>query len=342
MLTYYTRDHLLHVSAGELARGELVPAFEKPERAEIIRARIEEVGLGPIAPPRRYPHEALTRVHDAGLVHFLETGYAEWEAAGRTGDALPFSWISPGMRDDVVPNCIDGKLSYYTFDVGAPLTKTSWAAIRGSADVALSGAEDISSGAGSVFALCRPPGHHASTRVFGGYCFLNNAAIAAQYLLDRGAARVAVLDVDYHHGNGTQEIFWGRADVLMISIHADPHEEYPFLSGHADEIGSGAGEGYTVNLPLALGSAWDVWGQALETACRRIDSYAPDAIIVSLGVDTYKLDPISQFRLDHEDYLRMGERIAKLGRPTLFVMEGGYAVAEIGINAVNVLQGFAA
>jgi acetoin utilization deacetylase AcuC-like enzyme len=244
------------------------------------------------------------------------------------------------MRDDRVPNCVDGRLSYYAFDVGVSVTATTWPAVRRGVDVALSGAEAIRGGELSAFALCRPPGHHVTRDQFGGYCYLNNAAIAAQYLLDRGAARIAILDVDYHHGNGTQQIFWARSDVLLASLHGDPDFEYPYLSGHADEIGAGDGEGFTLNFPLPAGTIWESWGAALDDACRRIADYAPDIVIVSLGVDTYKKDPISAFKLEHEDYLRMGARIARLARPTLFVMEGGYAVAEIGVNAVNVLQGF--
>ena len=340
MRTIYTDEHRLHVSAGELVFGQYVPAFEKPERADLIRARVDEVGLGPVAAPDSYPVESILRIHHPGMVALLETGYDEWLAAGRTGDALPFSWRARGMRDDVVPSFIDGKLSYFSFDAGAPLTRTTWQAVRRSVDVALTGADAIRAGERAIFSLCRPPGHHAATSQYGGYCFLNNAAIAAQHLIDNGAGRIAILDVDYHHGNGTQEIFWERDDVLFASIHGDPNFEYPFLSGYADEIGAGAGEGFTLNLPLPAGSPWETWGEALETACRRVADYAPDVLLVSLGVDTFKLDPISQFRLDHDDYLRLGERIAGLGRPTLFVMEGGYAVAEIGINAVNVLQGF--
>jgi acetoin utilization deacetylase AcuC-like enzyme len=340
MQTFYTDEHLRHVSAGEFVFGHYVPAFEKPERAEIIRARVEAVGLGPIVPPVSFPRESLLRIHDPGMVDVIEFGFAEWQGAGREGDALPFSWRARGMRDDRVPRHIDGKLSYYAFDAGAPLMAGTWHAVRRSADVALSAAEVIRAGANSAFALCRPPGHHAQTDQFGGYCFLNNAAIAAQHLLDHGAGRIAILDVDYHHGNGTQEIFWNRADVFFASIHGDPDFEYPFLSGFADEIGIGAGEDLNLNLPLPAGSAWDSWSAALETSCRRIADYGPDLVIVSLGVDTFQADPISQFKLISEDYLRMGARIARLGRPTLFVMEGGYAVAEIGINAVNVLKGF--
>jgi acetoin utilization deacetylase AcuC-like enzyme len=174
----------------------------------------------------------------------------------------------------------------------------------------------------------------------GGYCYLNNAAIAAQFLRDTSAARVAILDVDYHHGNGTQQIFYERSDVLFVSLHADPRVEYPYFLGYADEPGLGDGFGFTVNYPLPLGTTWDTYGKALERACRRVATHGADVVVVSLGVDTYEHDPISGFRLTREDYPRIGARIAKLGRPTLFVMEGGYAVDDLGVNAVGVLSGF--
>ena len=208
------------------------------------------------------------------------------------------------------------------------------------AQVALTAQAAIQNGAHSAFALCRPPGHHAASDLMGGYCYLNNAAIAAQAFIDQGRRKVAILDVDYHHGNGTQSIFYTRDDVLFTSIHGHPEAEFPFFLGYEDERGEGAGEGFNFNYPLAAGSAWERWSEALELACIEIERYDADVIVVSLGVDTFKNDPISQFKLDSPDYLRMGERIARLGKPTLFVMEGGYAVEEIGINAVNVLEGF--
>ena len=168
----------------------------------------------------------------------------------------------------------------------------------------------------------------------------NNAAIAAQHLRDQGAVRVAILDVDYHHGNGTQEIFYERADVLVLNIHADPKQEYPYFLGHAEETGTGAGEGCNGNYPLRWGAAWPAWSQALETACARLAAYRPDAVVVSFGVDTYAGDPISHFELQTADFPKIGQRIAKLALPTLFVMEGGYAVAEIGVNVVGLLTGF--
>lgn len=336
----YSPDHALHASPGELNSGEFVPAFEKPERAEIILDRARTVDLGPIRAPQSFSPDHLTRIHDPRMVELLRTGAAEWKALGRQGGAFPFTFFTRGFRADRVPETLEGRLAWFCFDAGTPLTETSWQAIESSAHVALTGAQAIAGGTKSIFSLCRPPGHHAGSDHYGGYCFLNNAAIAAQYLRDQGAARVAILDVDYHHGNGTQQIFYRRDDVLLVNIHATPDQEYPYLLGFADEPGAGPGEGYNLNLPLPWGTEWAEWSAALETGCQRIAQYAPDVLLVSLGVDTYQKDPISQFKLDHEHFTRMGARIAKLGLPTLFVMEGGYAVAEIGVNAVNVLTGF--
>jgi acetoin utilization deacetylase AcuC-like enzyme len=188
--------------------------------------------------------------------------------------------------------------------------------------------------------LSRPPGHHAGADFFGGYCFLNNAALAAQHLRDQGAVRVAVLDIDYHHGNGTQSIFYERVDVLFTSIHGDPHTEYPFFLGYADERGAGAGLGFNHNLPLPRGTGFALWSAALQDALDGIQRFGAQALVVSLGVDTFEGDPISGFSLKSADYLRVGQAIAAAGLPTVFVFEGGYAVAEVGVNAVNVLEGF--
>ena len=340
MKTIFSADHHLHQSPGELLFGEFLPAFENPERAELVLARVQAVGLGEICAPETFPLSAITRVHAPGLVNLLQTAQAEWEALGRTGAAYPYTWMSRGMREDRIPKGLDGRLAYYSFDCGTPITKTTWQAIKSSVDVALTGAVLLNAGAPAVFSLCRPPGHHAGSDHFGGYCFLNNAAIAAQKLLDNGAKRVAILDVDYHHGNGTQQIFYQRDDVFLVSLHGHTDQEYPYLLGWEDETGAGAGEGYNLNFPLRWGAAWPEWSAALDAGLKRIAAFGADAIVVSLGVDTYKDDPISHFQLDHEHFTQMGARIASLGKPALFVMEGGYAVAEIGINAVNVLTGF--
>jgi acetoin utilization deacetylase AcuC-like enzyme len=340
MKTIFSPDHELHRSPGELILGEFSEAFEKPERAQLILDRVEDVKLGPVLPPEAFSLEQITRIHTPGMVDCLKTAHAEWLASGRSGAAYPYTWPARGMRTDRVPREIDGKLGFYSFDCGTPITATSWQAIKSSADVALTGAKLINEGESAVFSLCRPPGHHASTSQFGGYCFLNNAAIATQKLLDDGAKRIAILDVDYHHGNGTQDIFYNRDDVLFISLHGDPDQEFPYMLGFADEFGLGKGEGYNLNFPLPWGTTWDKWSAALDVGLKRIIKFSPDIVVVSLGVDTYKKDPISQFKLEHEHFSAMGEKVKTLGKPTLFVMEGGYAVAEIGINAVNVLTGF--
>jgi acetoin utilization deacetylase AcuC-like enzyme len=239
------------------------------------------------------------------------------------------------------PNSITGKLGYYAMAAETSISAGSWEAACASADVALTAAARLATGERGAFALCRPPGHHAARDLYGGYCFLNNAAIAAQYLRDHGNERVAILDVDFHHGNGTQDIFYARSDVLYCSIHGDPLDAFPYFAGYADEIGSGEGTGYNLNLPLPRGTDFRVWRAALETALARIVKFAPGALVVSLGVDTFENDPISFFKLKTDDFARYGRLISALGLPTLFVLEGGYAVAEIGVNAVNVLQEFA-
>jgi acetoin utilization deacetylase AcuC-like enzyme len=340
MRTIYNDQHRLHISPGEFDFGEFVPAFEKPERLDIVLRRLRDVGLGAINPPKSFSLDHLAAVHAPSLLSFLGTAHEEWAALHCRGAAYPLAWAGGGMRRDRTGGNVDTKLARYCFDAATPITATTWLAAVASANCALHAAEIITNAERAAFALCRPPGHHAGIDFYGGYCFLNNAAIAAQYLRRNGADKIAIIDVDYHHGNGTQNIFYTRADVFYASIHADPDFEFPFLAGYADEIGAGVGEGTNLNLPLPEGTGWELWADALHRALAAIGRFAPDALIVSLGVDTFKGDPISRFRLESEHFLRIGERIASLKLPTLFVMEGGYAIDEIGTNAVNVLQGF--
>jgi acetoin utilization deacetylase AcuC-like enzyme len=339
MLTIYTDEHRLQDGKAELIDGKLLPCFEMPRRAFMIRDRVLAVGLGDILPPEDLGQAPLARVHRPDFLRFLETAWSAWSALGREHDALPLCWPTRTLRQ-VCPERIDGRLGFYSLDAGTPITAGTWRAAYMSAQVALTGARRIAEGARGIFALCRPPGHHAAADVYGGYCFLNNAAIAAQWLRDQGAARVAILDVDYHHGNGTQAIFYDRGDVLFASLHGHPLDEYPFFLGYAEETGIGAGEGANANYPMRPGTGFDLWGEALDHACRKIAGWGAETLVVSLGVDTYKGDPISRFRLESDDFSAIGRRIAALSRPTLFVMEGGYAVEEIGVNAVNVLVGF--
>jgi acetoin utilization deacetylase AcuC-like enzyme len=341
MLTIYSDDHRLHHGAAEFYRARLVPCFETPERADQVLDRVRSAGLGPIVAPDRFDRAALARVHADDYITFLETAWDDWAALGETGDALPYAWPAVGLRRDVPPVHIDGKLGFYSIDAAVPITAGTWAAVRSSADCALTGAQHLAGGASSAFALCRPPGHHAGARAMGGFCYLNNAAIAAQHLRDHGAGRVAVLDVDYHHGNGTQSIFYDRGDVLFASLHGDPSVEYPFFLGYADECGTGDGLGANHNFPLPWGTTGAQYLAALDAAIGAIEAFAPGSVVVSLGVDTFVEDPISHFKLVSADFTAIGERIARLRRPTLFVMEGGYAVADIGGNVAAVLTAFA-
>lgn len=341
MLTVYSPDHQLH-HASELKDGKVSPCFEMPQRAEIVLARSLQVGLGDIVAPQAFGPERYARVHSERYVRFLQQAWGEWQALGHQHDALPLVWPVRDLRSDIEPEHIDGKLGFYAMDAGVAITAGTWQAVSSSANLALTGASLLHGGQRSAFALCRPPGHHAAAEYMGGYCYLNNAAIAAQWSRDNGSQRVAVLDVDFHHGNGTQSIFYDRDDVLFVSLHGDPRRSYPYFSGLRDETGRGAGLGFNLNYPLPHGTSWDAYSEALQHACGQLRQFRPDLLVVSLGVDTYEGDPISHFRLTSADFSRIGVAIAAVGVPTLFVMEGGYMVDEIGINAVNVLQGFEA
>ena len=340
MLSVYSEKHRLRDAKTELHGGELVAPFECPVRAEHILQRIKSEKLGEIISPEEFSLQAISRIHDGRFLNFLENCWQAWQASGYPGEAIPTVWPSRCMREDRIPNHIDGQLGYYALASETSISNGTWQAARTSANVALTAQAAIKKGAREAFALCRPPGHHAARDMFGGYCFINNAAVAAQAFLDQGASRVAILDVDFHHGNGTQAIFYDRADVMFCSLHGDPNEAFPHFLGYADETGVGAGEGYNHNYPMAPGIHFKTWSSALEDACKKIRNYAPDALVISLGVDTFEHDPISFFKLTSDDFKRYGAIIARLNLPTLFIMEGGYAVEEIGINTVNVLQGY--
>jgi acetoin utilization deacetylase AcuC-like enzyme len=339
MLTIHSDKHRLRDSRSELYGGELVPPFECPARVEHIMRRLRDVDLGPVRAPDSFGLDPVRRIHEAGFLDFLATCWDAWKAAGFEGEAIASAWPARRMRMRP-PEFIEGAIGYYALAAETAIDAGTWEAAQASADVALTAQAAVAGGARAVFALCRPPGHHAARDMFGGYCFLNNAAIAAQAFLDQGAGRIAILDVDFHHGNGTQDIFYDRGDVLFLSLHGRPDDAFPFFLGYADETGADAGEGFNANYPMPPGTGFDVWGEALDAALGRVRQYGPDALIVSLGVDTFKEDPISFFKLESDDFATYGRAIGALDIPTLFVMEGGYAVEEIGINTINVLTGF--
>jgi acetoin utilization deacetylase AcuC-like enzyme len=346
MIVYVNPSFRAHGGRAEMFRGRFVPHHETPERLQHVLDELQRRPVGAMRTPGAVDLDLVRRVHAPRYVDFLAAAWDEWIAldpANADVDILPSEWPVRGLRHDVEPRNFAARVGLYSFDAGTPITAGTWEAARTGAACAIDAARALlaTNGPRAAMALTRPPGHHAATDYFGGYCFLNNAALAAQALREGGARRVAVLDVDYHHGNGTQTIFYERADVLTISIHGDPSTEYPFYLGHADERGTGPGEGFNLNLPLPAGTDLARWGEALRQALDAIARYGADALVVPLGVDTFEGDPISHFRLKSADYLRVGEAIAGASLPTVFTMEGGYAVAEIGVNVVNVLEGFA-
>jgi acetoin utilization deacetylase AcuC-like enzyme len=351
MITILTPDHTLHAAPHEFLDGELIPAFESPARAEIIEAALRQAALGPILPPRRFNDAHILAIHDPGYLRFLETIYGRWVAAGATPAAVVPStfavrWMARPCDD---PLAAPG---YYLFDGSAPIVAGTFRAARQSADAALTAAELLLGGERTAYALCRPPGHHAGRDMGGGYCYLNNAAIAAHFLgagaglsADRGPAqRVAVLDIDFHHGNGTQQIFYERGDVLVASIHGDPAVNYPYFSGFADEAGAGPGAGANLNIPLSGAPDDDTYLAALDQALAQVASFKPAFLVVSAGLDTFGGDPVAEngagFALTAAAYPRIGARIAALNLPTLFVQEGGYAIAALGQNLAGLLRGF--
>ncbi|MEM7069478.1 MAG: histone deacetylase family protein [Pseudomonadota bacterium] len=339
METIYTEKHKLRDAKTELFGGELVYPHERPSRAEYIINRVKETELGTVSDPVDFGLDPILAVHDKDFLSFLQTAWSEWKAAGMNGEAIPTTWPARRMAH-VCPNFIEGKMGYYAMAAETSITDGTWEAAYASAQVAITGSQRIVEGADSVFSLCRPPGHHATYDMYGGFCFLNNAGIAAQHFLNNGANRVAILDVDFHHGNGTQDMFYKRDDVLFISLHGDPMETFPHFLGHSNELGEGAGKGYNFNYPMAPNTQFGTWRENLKDALEKVQDYGPDALVISLGVDTFENDPISFFKLSSDDFSRYGEDIAKLGLKTQFVMEGGYDVEEIGVNAVNVLSGY--
>jgi acetoin utilization deacetylase AcuC-like enzyme len=334
MRSFWDPRQLAHAPAIEIHNGRIEPCAEKPSRAEAILA-----ALGATERPADRGEAPILRVHPRDYVDFLRSAHADWLAAGREGDAIPYSFPAVRRRN-LSLNRIDARLGRYAYDTCTPIAEGTWTSAYWNVQTALGALDAVLSGEGSAFALCRPPGHHCGTDYMGGYCYLNSAAIAAEAAIAAGRRRIAILDIDYHHGNGTQDIFYDRADVLFVSIHADPATDYPFYWGHADETGEGEGQGATLNLPLPRGTTLPAFERALGQALERISGFGADLLICSYGADTYAGDPISYFAIETEDYSTLARRIASLGLPTLIVMEGGYAVDALGANVEAFLSGF--
>lgn len=323
-----------HSPLSEMHNGEWIPYSEASRRAEVILA-----ALGPLETAVDHGEAPLAAVHDCEYLGFLKMAHSRWRDAGRVGDAIAYTFPVVGRRT-VRLDRIDGLMGRYAFDASTPIAAGTWDAAYASAQSVLTARAIVEKGERAAFALCRPPGHHAGPDYCGGYCYLNTAAIAAQAARDAGAARVAILDIDYHHGNGTQDIFWRRGDVFYASVHADPATDYPFYWGHADEVGEDEGAGATLNLPLPHGTRLDAFRRAQGNALEAFARFTPDLLIVSYGADTWEGDPISHFALTTGDHAVLAREIAGCGWPTLIVMEGGYAVEALGANVASFLSGF--
>jgi acetoin utilization deacetylase AcuC-like enzyme len=334
MRTFFDPRQRLHAPAQELHNGGFTAFAEHPGRVDAILAAVGETEA-----PCDFGEGPLLRVHPADYLDFLKSAWADWREAGRPGDTIPYVWPVVGRRP-LDLNRIDGRLGRYSYDASTPIAEGTWASTYWSSQSALAATQAVLDGERSAFALCRPPGHHAGADYMGGYCYVNAVAVAAQYASDAGRARVAILDIDYHHGNGTQDIFLERGDIFFASIHADPKSDYPFYWGHADEAGVGDGEGATLNLPLPRGTDVAGFTAVLDIALERIAAFAPEMLLCSFGADTFAGDPISFFSIQTDDYPRIARRIAGLRLPSAIVMEGGYAVDALGDNVAAFLSGF--
>jgi len=339
--------HLGHAGLVELLAGKEIPCFESPERATVIRDALLATGDYLLAAPEDHGPDPVAAVHELELIDLVEGVWADAIAAGHdpTRPLLPDTFLlreyAGRMPLEQLPARRHDRLGAYCFDTATPIVEGTAAAARAAVDIGLTALDHVlEGGARLAYGLCRPPGHHAGRNLIGGYCFYNNAAIVAESMLSRGAERVAILDIDFHHGNGTQQIFWDRGEVLYVSLHGDPRGIYPYYSGYATERGAGDGERATVNLPLRPGTDGDAYLGALREGLEAIAAFDADApLVVSLGFDTYHADPICNLALRTDDYARIGSSIGGLGSSVVALQEGGYAVEALGANAVAFLGG---
>lgn len=346
MKIFYSDNHNQHNPAFEIFEGGVkTPYLENPDRLERMLSAMQNLDWIEILAPTDFGLGPVLAVHDADYVDYLGSAYEEWIRQGddyKQIDLLPSTFPPRGYTHK--PDNILGRAGYYTFDLSAPIQADTYRAALGAVNCALSGAKEINGGNKAAFALCRPPGHHAGKSFSGGYCYLNNSAIAANWLTQFG--RVAILDIDYHAGNGTQDIFYKREDVFSVSIHADPSFEYPYYCGYANDTGAplgentGTGTGSQHNYPLPLGTGDAKYLSTLEDALWKIQSYEADFMVLSAGMDIYKDDPLGTFEITRDGIKEIGRAIASLKIPTLIVTEGGYDNETLGDNFISLISPF--
>lgn len=331
--------HTLHAPRWYVADGTVRPCPDSPLRVDTILAALQRAGGFAFEPSAADPWPAIRGVHAADYVHYLQTIHPLWMAQfGEGVDVIPDTFVRRGGVKR--PGWPIAQAGYYCFDMAAPITAGTFEAAVEAARCAAAAAEAVLRGESAAYALCRPPGHHAGADYCGGFCYLNNAAIAAQHLLLGGRERVAILDIDYHHGNGTQDIFYARRDVLFVSLHADPDTQYPYFWGHADEIGAGPGLGFTMNFPLARRTTEKAWLATLNQALGRIRDFRPEVLVVSLGVDTFEHDDVGDFGVSQDGFAEIGRRLKLLDLPTVLIQEGGYNLEAVGPCVAELLSVF--
>jgi acetoin utilization deacetylase AcuC-like enzyme len=339
MKVFYSDEHRKHEPPFEVFDGGLrTPYLENADRMDRILNALETVDWAELCEPREFGLGPIYAVHDKEYIDFLASCWTEWLESEAKDKSVLLPATFALRRQPHKPAGFLGRAGYYLMDLSACIVEGTYAAARSSANCALSAAERVASGERAAFALCRPPGHHAGKDYAGGYCFINNAAVAAHWLSSHG--KVALLDIDYHCGNGTQDIFYDRADVLTLSIHADPNFEYPHFWGYADETGTGPGAGFHKNFPLEKRTNDAGYLTALEEALALIRRFEPASLVVSAGMDIYADDPLGTIKVTTTGIAEIGKRIASLGLSTLVVMEGGYANEVLGTNILHFLGEF--
>ncbi|OKH87683.1 histone deacetylase family protein [Thalassospira sp. TSL5-1] len=360
MRVFFNARHDAHDVKSEFYHGHTIPPLDDPRRMGIIRDALAHKISARLVDPTDHGMAPICAVHDTGYLQFLAHAWHDWQEAGYDGDAIPAIWparcLNDGDTNLYQPAVKNGnsaaqspatihilkKLGYYAYAIDTPIGEGSWQAAYWGAQTAISAADAVLQDGEAAFCLGRPAGHHAHAARYGGYCLLNNAAIAAQHMRAQGVARIAILDIDQDHGDGTQQIFYQRSDVLTVSIHAHPDSHFPFFTGYAREQGADAGYGANLNLPLADGVGFEGFEAAMAQAAAKIARFNADMLIVSLGVNGHEFEPFGRLDLTTADYEKIGGQIAQIGLRTLFVMEGGYAHDVIGQNVAAVLAGYLA
>lgn len=335
MQSFFNPHHQEHATGYLFRKGLPFRYDEVPQRADNILYTLEKAQLGSTSPCRDFGMDPIRRVHDDALLEYLQNVYSQnRDLSGSADPVISTVFLASGARH--LPRLVSNLPGLYCFDANTPIVAGTWNAAYWSAQTALSAAHHLQSTGETSYAICRPPGHHASANRYGGYCFLNNAAIAARFL----DTRIAILDIDYHHGNGTQEIFYEDPEVYYVSLHADPDFEYPYFWGGKDETGAGAGLGYNLNILINQGAQDYEYLRQLDLAIEAIRRYAPKILIISAGFDILADDPQGGFCLTVDGLQEIGRRVTYLNLPTLIIQEGGYAIRQVGDHALAFLEPF--